>query len=216
MATAAASTRQKRKRGAPTPIELVNKKDDAQFIADHLRPRLVGAPRLGEADLAACYALVEETSRADYEGSAAGWKPAQKRAEMRSPELRYLLVRRGDEIRGFTSLMPTYEEGQAVVYCYEIHLKPELQGTGLGRQLLEYHEQVARHTPTVDKVMLTCFLSNEGALAFYRKLGFEKDDISPEPRRLRFGKVFVPDYVIMSKAVVNEAAAAAEAAATTS
>lgn len=88
--------------------------------------------------------------------------------------------------------------------------------TGLGRQLLEYHEQVARHTPTVDKVMLTCFLSNEGALAFYRKLGFEKDDISPEPRRLRFGKVFVPDYVIMSKAVVNEAAAAAEAAATTS
>lgn len=39
MATAAASTRQKRKRGAPTPIELVNKKDDAQFIADHLRPR---------------------------------------------------------------------------------------------------------------------------------------------------------------------------------
>lgn len=89
---------------------------------------LVGAPRLGEADLAACYALVEETSRADYEGSAAGWKPAQKRAEMRSPELRYLLVRRGDEIRGFTSLMPTYEEGQAVVYCYEIHLKPELQG----------------------------------------------------------------------------------------
>ncbi|KAK7999348.1 hypothetical protein PG990_011948 [Apiospora arundinis] len=225
---ATTGTRQKRKRGAPTPIELVNRKDDAQFIADHLRPSsdwttwthpktqepyalsLVGAGRLSEPDLAACFALVEETSRADYEPSSMGWKPAQKRAEMRSPELRYILVRREGEIRGFTSLMPTYEEGQPVVYCYEIHLKPELQGTGLGRQLLGYHEQVACHTPTVDKVMLTCFLSNERALAFYRKLGFEKDEMSPEPRKLRFGKVFVPDYVIMSKRVANDETGAAE------
>ncbi|KAK8121715.1 hypothetical protein PG984_010385 [Apiospora sp. TS-2023a] len=233
---ATTNTRQKRKRGTPTPIELVNRKDDAQFIADHLRPTsdwntwthpktqdayslsLVGAGRLSEADLTACFELVEETSRGDYEPSSMGWKPAQKRAEMRSPELRYILVRRQDrdgkgagegEIRGFTSLMPTYEEGQPVVYCYEIHLKPDLQGTGLGRQLLEYHEQVARHTPTVEKVMLTCFLSNERALAFYRKLGFETDEMSPEPRKLRFGKVFVPDYMIMSKSVVNEVDAAA-------
>ncbi|KAK8064504.1 hypothetical protein PG994_007142 [Apiospora phragmitis] len=220
---ATTNTRQKRKRGTPTPIELVNRKDDAQFIADHLRPSspdwnkwthpktqeayglsLVGAGRLSEADLAACLGLVEETSRADYEPSSMGWKPGQKRAEMRSAELRYLLVRNGKgDIRGFTSLMPTYEEGQPVVYCYEIHLKPELQGTGLGRQLLEYHEHVARHTPTVAKVMLTCFLSNERALAFYRRRGFAKDGLSPEPRKLRFGKVFVPDYVIMSKGVVN-------------
>ncbi|KAK8075714.1 acyl-CoA N-acyltransferase [Apiospora hydei] len=229
---ATANRRQKRKRGEPTPIELVNKKDDAQFIADHLRPSpdwnkwthpktqeayslsLVGAPRLSEADLEACLALVEETSRADYEPSSMGWKPGQKRAEMKSPELRYVLVRDGKGgIRGFTSLMPTYEEGQPVVYCYEIHLKPELQGTGLGRQLLGYHEQVARHTPTVGKVMLTCFLSNDRALAFYRRLGFEKDEISPEPRKLRFGKVFVPDYVIMSKGVVNEVDADADAGA---
>lgn len=30
-------------------------------------------------------------------------------------------------ICGFTSLMPTYEEGQPVVYCYEIHIRPELK-----------------------------------------------------------------------------------------
>lgn len=72
-----------------------------------------------------------------------GWKPAQKRAEMRSPELRYILVRRRNrdgegagEIRGFTSLMPTYEEGQPVVYCYEIHLKPDLQGYAFPLSLL--------------------------------------------------------------------------------
>jgi hypothetical protein len=49
---------------------------------------------------------------------------------MGSPELRYILVREKDSgaIRGFTSLMPTYEEGQPVIYCYEIHLHPDLQG----------------------------------------------------------------------------------------
>ncbi len=49
---------------------------------------------------------------------------------MGSPELRYILVREKDSntIRGFTSLMPTYEEGQPVIYCYEIHLHPSLQG----------------------------------------------------------------------------------------
>ena len=70
-----------------------------------------------------------------------------------------------------------------------------------------FQESVARNTPTVDKVMLTCFLRNERALAFYRKMGFEKDEISPGPRTLRGGRVFVPDYVIMSKEVLEGSAA---------
>lgn len=51
---------------------------------------------------------------------------------MKSPEMRYIIVRdaaaAGGSIRGFTSLMPTWEEGEPVVYCYEIHLKPEMRG----------------------------------------------------------------------------------------
>lgn len=89
---------------------------------------LIGAASLSSADLDSCYHLIEETSRAHYESSAVGWKPAMKLTEMKSPELRYILVRDPDGVvRGFTSLMPTYEEGEPVIYCYEIHLKPELQ-----------------------------------------------------------------------------------------
>ena len=77
----------------------------------------------------ACFHLIEETSRADYENSANRWHPDKKLKEMRSPELRYVLVRDSTgAVRGFTSLMPTFEDGQPVVYCYEIHLKPDLQG----------------------------------------------------------------------------------------
>lgn len=55
--------------------------------------------------------------------------------------------------------------------------------------------------PPIKKVMLTCFLANQRGLNFYKKLGFERDEISPVPRELRHGKVFNPDYVIMSKPV---------------
>jgi RimJ/RimL family protein N-acetyltransferase len=66
---------------------------------------------------------------------------------------------------------------------------------------MTFHSTVAANLPPVTKVMLTCFLSNQRALDFYRKLGFEKDAISPEARELRGGKTFTPDYVIMSKTV---------------
>ena len=60
---------------------------------------------------------------------------------------------------------------------------------------------LARKLPPITKVMLTVFLANQRAVKFYRKLGFEEDAISPGPRKLRFGKIFTPDYVIMSKRV---------------
>ncbi|EGZ76079.1 hypothetical protein NEUTE2DRAFT_76150 [Neurospora tetrasperma FGSC 2509] len=91
---------------------------------------LVQSGKLSEEELKACFDLIKETSYDDYQNSKDKWQPRKKMEEMRSPDLRYVLVKDGSSgsIRAFTSLMPTYEEGQPVVYCYEIHLKPELQG----------------------------------------------------------------------------------------
>jgi len=219
----AGQSRVKRRRVAENPIEIVNNKEDAAFVAEHLRPSsplwtswthpttkseytlsLRRASSLSRQELLACFDLVEQTSRPDYEPSSIGWKPSRKRAEMKSPELRYILVKDNqDQLCGFTSLMPTWEEGQPVVYCYEIHLVDELRGFGLAQQLMAYHESVAVNTPPIEKVMLTCFLSNEKALKFYHKLGFAKDEISPVPRKLRGGKIVNPDYMILSKIVAK-------------
>lgn len=68
-----------------------------------------------------------------------------------------------------------------------------------------YLVTVAENLPPITKVMLTCFLSNERALGFYRGMGFEKDGISPEPRTLRLGRVFEPKYVIMSREIRGQA-----------
>jgi GNAT superfamily N-acetyltransferase len=74
-----------------------------------------------------------------------------------------------------------------------------MRSTGLGRLLMGFHFTIAKNIPAVKKNMLTCFLSNTKGLAFYERLGFAADEISPGPRNLR-GKVVDPDYVIMSKA----------------
>lgn len=134
---------------AQTPLSEANEKTDGRFVADYLQTetsgwitswthpheqrqygiRLARSARVDEASLQACFRLVEHTSRDDYERSRGRWKPAVKLAEMRLPDLRYLLVTdAAGAVRGFTSLMPTYEAGRPVVYCYEIHLADELQG----------------------------------------------------------------------------------------
>ncbi|KUI55816.1 N-alpha-acetyltransferase 40 [Cytospora mali] len=201
-------------------IDVVNRKTDTAFAHEYLtnspvwtydwiHPNTAASYKLGlfsprqtltDPDLETCFALVEETSKQDYENSSRGWNPSAKRKEMRDPDLRYILVRdASSQIQGFTSLMPTLEEGQPVVYCYEIHLKPALRGTGLSRLLISMLESVAAEIEVMEKVMLTVFTCNERAMQFYRRCGFERDEISPRPRRLRGGKVKLPDYEILSK-----------------
>lgn len=112
-------------------------KDASPWTSTWIHPRsgdtynlkLIKAGDLTKEELEACFALVAETSQPDYEGSSLGWHPSKKRKEMRSPDLKYVLVKdTAGSLRGFTSFMPTMEEGEPVVYCYEIHLKPELRG----------------------------------------------------------------------------------------
>lgn len=121
---------------------------------------------------------------------------------MREPDLRYILIKDSSgKVCGYTSLMPTIEEGEAVLYCYEIHLKPELRGTGLAGLLMGYLDTIASNIEVVEKVMLTVFTCNTRAVKFYKHCHFEVDDISPRRRKLRNGVVKEPDYVIMSKRV---------------
>lgn len=151
----------------------------------------------------ACFSLVEETSRKDYETSSRGWSPKAKKKEMREPDLRYILVKDPDDgtVCGFVSLMPTVEDGEPVLYCYEIHLKPVLRSTGLASFLMSLLETAATKIEGIDKVMLTVFTCNQQALSFYRRCGFEADETSPQPRKLRNGLVKHPDYAIMSKII---------------
>lgn len=183
---------------------------------------------MSELELDACLDLISRTSKDDYKASVQGWNVTHKRDEMREMDMRYLLVRRRGDYRpsqppactgpepagtshqprmatrdstgilGFMSLMLTIEEGQPVVYIYEIHLEPQLRGLGLGKHLFTIAEHIGRATG-MEKVMLTCFRSNARARAFYTAMGYDIDECSPRPRRLRGGVVKEVDYIILSQ-----------------
>ena len=86
------------------------------------------AKALFKADFEACFQLIELTSGKDYKNSKDGWKPQAKKQEMKLLDLKYLLVKHDNQVQGFCSLMPTYEDDYPVIYCYEIHLAPAVQG----------------------------------------------------------------------------------------
>jgi ribosomal protein S18 acetylase RimI-like enzyme len=94
--------------------------------------------------------------------------------------------------------MTTYEDGKQVLYCYEIHIHPSLQGQGIGRHLMALFEETGRRIG-LEKGMLTVFKANSAATRFYERLGYGIDEFSPGPRQLRNGTVKEPDYLILSK-----------------
>ncbi|KAL8305835.1 hypothetical protein RB597_003481 [Gaeumannomyces tritici] len=214
----------RKRRSEPCAIEVANGKNDNEFLKDYIQKTggpaewastwrhpssgkdyevsLTRSALMSATDLTACLGMVELTSGEDYHNSSVGWDRDAKLAEMKSPDLRYILVRdAAGVIAAFTSLMPTYEEGQPVVYCYEIHLLDQVRRTGLGKLLMGYLLNAAANMPPVDKVMLSCFAANTGARTFYNKMGFEIDELSPQPRRLRGGRTREPDYLILSCAI---------------
>lgn len=101
-------------------------------------------------------------------------------------------------VLGFLSFMVTYEDGKEVVYCYEIHLSPMARGRGVGKLLMGQMEGIGRAVG-LEKSMLTVFKSNEIARRFYERLGYEVDEYSPRPRKLRNGTIKEVDYLILSK-----------------
>lgn len=186
-------------------------KEELDYVLD-----LYTAKTIPSADFEACFGLIELTSSNAYNDSSMGWSPSKKRKEMKLPDMKYLIARRGgnsapeekdesetdahaqEAILGFLSFMVTYEDGKEVIYCYEVHLSPAAQGLGLGRQLMLTCEDIGRRVG-LEKVMLTVFKSNTKAIRFYERCGFGVDEYSPQPRRLRNGTVKEPDYLILSK-----------------
>jgi ribosomal protein S18 acetylase RimI-like enzyme len=166
---------------------------------------LLNVNDMAPVEVEECFHLVEKTSRHDYEPSSFGWHPKRKLREMKEEEMRYMRVYSRDgqsrELLGFLSFMLTHDSTplMPVLYIYEVHLTEALRGRGLGKHLLQAAEDVATKVG-VEKIMLTCFKSNENAYNFYKHFGYVVDECSPEDRKTR-NKTVKADYVIMSKRV---------------
>jgi GNAT superfamily N-acetyltransferase len=57
------------------------------------------------------------------------------------------------------------------VYLHDVNVAPRLQGSGIGRQLMEHAKTVAREWP-VEAIRVDTYDGESGATAFYEKCGF--------------------------------------------
>ncbi|KAH7131880.1 acyl-CoA N-acyltransferase [Dendryphion nanum] len=118
-------------------------------------------------------------------------------------------------LSGFMSFKVEWDdppnEDRRVIYIYEVHLAQELRGGGMGRHLFAIIDRVARAIG-VSKIMLTVFVTNTQAIAFYETLGFGIDsatpslEVGPGGRKTRSGtsNTMYGDYWIMSKELASD------------
>jgi ribosomal protein S18 acetylase RimI-like enzyme len=106
-----------------------------------------------------------------------------------------------DDLGGFTSFMVTYEAGIPVLYCYELHMHPDMQGRGTGELLMDILHKIGSRIPGLEKTMLTVFAANEGARRFYRRMGYEKDETCPTQMALKSGRTKEWSYLILSRSL---------------
>lgn len=160
---------------------------------------------ISEKDLESCYNLLKGNLQSCYENSSWGWHPDAKKAELREPDTKYLLLHSTADgqtpshcdVLGFLSCQIVVEKDEPVIYCYELQLSKALRGLGIGSRLMFIMHELGKAL-CMKRAFLTVFTSNECAYKFYAKLGYTVDPQSPKDKILR-GRTVRPDYRILSK-----------------
>lgn len=135
-----------------------------------------------QIDISTCLEILKDNLQEMYEQTI-GWDTEFKRTELSQPQMHYYIVKDNtNRICAFCSYTEEYGtevEDAWIVYCYELQVRKDAQGKGLGGMLMEKLEARAR-TLQAKKVMLTCFCMNKIALNFYTHRGYKTDETSPE------------------------------------
>jgi ribosomal protein S18 acetylase RimI-like enzyme len=134
-----------------------------------------------------------------------GWKPRRKKQELSDEQHHYVLVTRttDQELMAFLAFRFTqeddYDPPESCVYVYELQVDASFRRLKLGSFLMDVAEGIAQHQQC-SRVLLTSFLDNAEANAFYARLGYTMDETSPQ-KVLSKEKAADFSYAILSKRV---------------
>lgn len=135
---------------------------------------------LSKEDIDWVFELTKCNMQSLYEDSTWGWSDKKKRDEMTEDKAWYLIAKTDSgKAVGFSHFRFDLEEGDEVLYCYEIQLDSDSRCKGLGKFLMQILEIMA-HRAQMKKVMLTVLKKNERAVNFFTNvLKFQTDETSP-------------------------------------
>ncbi|XP_018050009.1 PREDICTED: N-alpha-acetyltransferase 40 isoform X1 [Atta colombica] len=134
--------------------------------------------------------IMERNMKKMYEQSSWGWNATEKQTELTEEMAWYLVASCDDKFLGFSHFRFDIDNGDVVLYCYELQLEPSTRRKGLGRFMMSTLESMAYHNQMM-KVVLTVFKHNSSAIQFFYALGYKLDNSYPPVSDL--------DYIILSK-----------------
>lgn len=142
------------------------------------------------------FKLAERNVGPQYRACSLGWQPKVKQSDLNKGWARYLVAvdRATKKPAAYTMFRFDLDYGRSVVYCYEMQVEAEFQRKGLGGFMMKALEKLAQHYG-LERVVLTVLKNNEDGMKFYRRLGYEVDETSPD-------KADDAAYEIMSKSML--------------
>ncbi|GJE87583.1 GNAT family N-acetyltransferase [Phanerochaete sordida] len=125
--------------------------------------------------------------------SSMGWDEDEKQKELFHTDSRFIVLsavpaesdppqpeeQEPEHVVGFSMFRFDYEEGEKLLYCYEVQLDTSSRRLGLGKFLMDELIHIGS-TWNMEKVMLTVLKANSDAVRFYREIGFTLDPSSPD------------------------------------
>lgn len=157
-----------------------------------------------EPSAAATSAAPADSTPTDEDGAAAKEGDASKKEVAADPAAVDSVVRDSKgELVAYVHFRFMLEGSAPVLYVFEIQCEPRMRGKGLGSHMMKALELVA-YQEKMHYVMLTVFAANKGAKRFYKRLGYDLDELSKSPAML---STDVP-YQILSKCIDPEVAKA--------
>ncbi|KAI8980654.1 acyl-CoA N-acyltransferase [Trametes punicea] len=145
-------------------------------------------PSLTAGEQKQIWDLWEANMRSLVESSSFGWNPKKKRKELFHRNARFILVYDGDRAAqnggtdrpiAFSMFRFERDQGEDLLYCYELQVSQAFRRSGLGHFLVDKLTEIGKHYG-MSKIMLTVLKGNIDARRFYSKAGFELDPTSPE------------------------------------
>jgi ribosomal protein S18 acetylase RimI-like enzyme len=139
--------------------------DQKRGFSDTNLLRLTPVGDSGEVDRQSIFALYK-LSLHGYVSQTFGWDESfqKERFDVSYPDL--ISVDLESSTVGYVALRTSVEE----IHLSLLILQPEYRNRGIGRKVME--TLMARAVESNLPLTLSCFLCNEGAMRFYRELGF--------------------------------------------
>lgn len=115
---------------------------------------------------------VNEIVNLEHQLFTSAWNASDFRYEILENQFSHNFVLEDQEIMGYVGIWITYEQSQITT----IGIRPQYQGQGLGRLLMEKSIEFAKRQGC-EVMSLEVRVSNTKAISLYESLGFEKKAI---------------------------------------